>query len=384
MAQKDFYETLGVKKGASEAEIKKAYRRLARKYHPDVNPNNKAAEKRFKEISEAYNVLGDSEKRKKYDQFGHAMFGGEGFDPRTYTNAGGGFGFDFSNFDFSRATGDKRGFGDMFSDLFGRFRTKETAGPGSSAKQPGQDLQYYMDISFKDAVFGVSTIVQVQRQVTCDQCGGTGQAKGSKPVQCPECNGTGKISLGGGFLQIPQVCGRCQGKGTLVLDPCRKCHGSGVVNEVQKIQVKIPPGVDNGSKIRVAGKGQAGLNGGPPGDLYIITRVKAHPFFERKGHNIYCELPISMSEAALGTKIEIPTIDGISSLRIPPASDSGTVLRLKGKGLPLLKGGGRGDMFVKLKIVFPKIIDEDSKRMLRELEKKSHFSPRAELNHYSL
>lgn len=384
MAKKDYYEILGVKKNASDAEIKKAYRRLARKFHPDVNPNSKKSESQFKEISEAYTVLGDKGKRKKYDQFGHAAFGNEGFDPRNYRGAEG-FGFDFSNFDFSSFGQDKqRGFGDIFSDIFGRFRQKDTSTARKHTTQKGQDIQYYMDISFRDAVQGVSTIVQIQRQVSCKKCNGSGNATGSKPVQCPDCEGSGKINAMGGILQIPQTCPRCQGRGTVVLDPCQTCRGSGLTTELQKIQVKIPPGVDNGSKIRVSGKGQAGMNGGPPGDLFIITRVKSHPFFERKGHNIYCEIPVTATEAALGTKIEIPTLDGVSSLRIPPATNSGTVLRLKNKGIPRLKGGERGDMFVKVKIVFQKVIDEDSKKLLRELEKRLQFKPREELTRHAL
>ncbi|MFC1848824.1 molecular chaperone DnaJ [candidate division CSSED10-310 bacterium] len=382
MAKRDYYDVLDVKKNASEAEIKKSYRRLARKFHPDINQNNKQAEKRFKEISEAYHVLSDPEKKKKYDHFGHSAFSMNGFDPRGGRAEG--FGFDFSNFDFSGFKGEKRGFGDFFSDLFGRSKQEEPATGKRQRTQKGQDLQYYMDISFQDAVRGVSTVISVQKQVLCKRCSGSGNSPGSRPVQCPDCNGTGSISSSTSFLQVPETCSRCQGRGTVSLDPCATCRGSGMTPDVQKLQVKIPPGVDTGSKIRLTGKGQPGLKGMPAGDLYIITRVKADSFFERKGDNLYCEVPITVSEAALGTKIKVPTIDGHTMLRIPPAAASGTVLRMKSKGVPHLKGGGRGDMFIKLKIVFPQVLDEDSKELFRKLAQSSRFNPRAQLEAYTI
>jgi len=382
MAKRDFYDILGVKKSASDAEVKRAYRKLARKFHPDVNPNNKQAESRFKSISEAYQVLSDADKRKKYDRFGHAAFQMDGFDPRSAGRGAEGFGFDFSNFDFSSMGGDKRGFSDLFSDMFGRFRQREPSASQARGPQKGQDLQYYMDLTFKDAVHGVSSVIKIQKQVPCKRCSGSGNSPGTNPVQCPNCNGAGTVNAGG-IIQMAQTCPRCQGRGTVSLNPCSSCNGSGATAELQKLNVKIPPGVDTGSKIRLAGKGQPGQQKGPPGDLYIITRVKAHPYFERKGDNIYCEVPISVTEAALGTKVEIPTIDGTSILRIPPAAPSGKVLRMREKGVPNLKGGRRGDMFITLKIVFPKVIDEDSKKLYRELEQRSQFNPRSDIEKYT-
>lgn len=384
MAKKDYYQILGVKKGASDAELKKAYRKLARKYHPDVNPNKEQAEQKFKEISEAYAVLGDPQKRKKYDRFGHAAFSAEGFDPR---NAGmGPDGFDFSNFDFSSFSGgDKRGFGDIFSDIFGKFKGQEQSGARQQrGPLKGQDLQYYMDISFADAVRGVSSVISIQKEVACKTCSGSGNKPGSRPAQCPDCNGTGSVSAGGGIFNINQTCPRCRGKGTVILDPCPDCQGSGRKIETQKIQVKIPPGVDSGSKIRLAGKGQPGVNGAPPGDLFIITRVEKHPFFERKGDNIYIEVPVTVPEAALGSKIELPTLDGSSVLRVPPGTASGTVLRMRGKGVPSLKGKTQGDLFVKIKIVFPAVIDEDSKDLYRKLKKREQANPRENLQTYKM
>lgn len=376
---KDFYEVLGVKRDATEAEIKKAYRRLARKFHPDVNKNNKQAERKFKEISEAYQVVGDAEKRRKYDQLGHAAFSSGGFDPRAANHAGRA-GFDFSDIDFSTFTGgDRRGFSDVFSELFNRFRQREPAEESAGEQPHGQDLQYYMDLSFDDAIRGVSTIIGISGEVVCGTCGGNGSAPGSRQVSCPECQGTGSIQAGGGLFSGSQPCPRCHGRGSVASNPCPTCRGSGVTTEQQKIQVKVPPGVDTGSKIRVAGKGQAGRGGSPPGDLYIITRVAAHPFFERKGDNIYCEVPVTVTEAALGAKIEIPTLDGNSILRIPPGTSSGTVLRLKEKGVPHLKSGSRGDLYVKVKIVFPPVIDEDSRELFRKIERQSKFNPRLEI-----
>jgi molecular chaperone DnaJ len=383
--KKDYYEVLGVKRDASEADIKKAYRRLARKYHPDVNKNNKQAESRFKEISEAYQVVGDTEKRQKYDQLGHDAFNMSGFDPRGGgQNAWGGI--DLSDIDFSSYSGDRRGFSDMFSEFFGRFKQREPSGVDpevSSDQSRGQDVQYYMDVSFEDAVRGLSTIITLSGDVTCASCSGSGNAPNSRMTPCGECRGTGMVQSGGVFSGTRQ-CPHCNGRGVVSSTPCPTCRGTGVTAAQQKIQVKIPAGVDTGSKIRLAGKGQVGRFGSPSGDLYIITRVKAHPYFERKGDNIYCEVPISVSEAALGAKIEIPTLDGTSSLRIPPGTASGTVLRLKDKGVSSLKGATRGDFYVKLKIVFPQVIDEDSRELFRKLERQAKFNPRVEIEKYAV
>lgn len=377
MAQQDYYDILGIKKGASDAEIKKAYRRLARKFHPDVNPNNKIAENKFKEISQAYQVLGDPEKRKKYDRFGSSAFNMNDFDPRSRRGGG----FDFSNFDFSSFSGGRKGFGNIFSEVFGQFNPRGHSATHSKKKKKGQDLQYYMDLSFIDTYRGVSSVIRIQKQVVCKVCKGSGKAPGTKTVQCPDCQGSGVISSGNIF-QSSQPCPTCKGQGKIALSPCSACNGSGYTMEVQKVQVKIPPGVDNGSKIRLSGKGQPGRNGGAPGDLYIITRVKKHLFFDRKGVNIYCEVPISAPEAALGAKIRVPTIDSETMLRIPPGTASGKTLRLKGKGFPNLKNNKHGDLYVTLKIIFPKVIDEDSKKLYRELQERAHFNPRENIKQF--
>lgn len=367
MAKRDYYEVLGVRRGATEQEIKRAYRKLARKYHPDVNLGDKAAEGRFKEISEAYEVLSDPEKRRRYNQFGHEAFtpgaGARGPEP------GGGFGgFDFSRVDLgSGGLGD---LGDLLSDFFGQRGHPEASGPGK-----GADLHYSLDINFEDAIRGLATEISIQKQSRCTICQGSGARPGSPLETCPDCGGSGRRGSRG-LLRLSQACPRCQGSGKVSRDACSACGGRGLTFGAERIAVKIPPGVDNGSKVRLQGRGEPGPNGGPPGDLYIITRVRPHPVLDRKGDNLYVEVPITIAEAALGAKIEVPTIDGMTAMRIPPETSSGQVFRLRGKGVPHLKGGGQGDQFVTVKIVPPKNLDARSQELLREFARLNPDNPR--------
>lgn len=354
-SKRDYYDVLGVPRNASDREIKRAYRHLARKYHPDVNPGNRNAETAFKEVNEAYEVLSDSKKRREYDRFGHAALTGAGPGPR-----GGGFpGFDFSQFDFGSPEG-VGDFGDLFSGFFGAGRGGRTAGTAR-----GQDVHYSIDLDLEDAVRGFSTEIAVQKESTCDGCGGFGARRGSPLVGCPECGGSGR-RRGRGLFQGVQSCPRCEGTGKTHAEGCAACRGRGTRAQTERIKVKIPPGVDNGSRVRLAGMGNAGARGAPAGDLFLITRVRPHPFFERKGDNLYCEIPITIAEAGLGARMEIPTVDGPASMRIPPETSSGQTFRLREKGVPHLKGGGRGDLFVTVKIVVPPGLDARSQDLLRE------------------
>ncbi|MFQ5839910.1 MAG: molecular chaperone DnaJ [Candidatus Methylomirabilales bacterium] len=370
MAKRDYYEVLEVPRGASEKEIKRAYRRLARKYHPDVNLGGKAAETRFKEITEAYEVLGDPAKRRQYDRFGHAVFSQAEAGPREGRSGG----FDFTTFDFGIGGGGTRDLGDLFSDLLG--------GPGRHSERGplrGSDIYYTIDLDFEAAVRGLSTQILIQKQGACDGCSGTGAAKGHPPQTCPECGGTGQRRMSRGLLNLGSPCGRCQGSGEVITDPCRVCGGRGTSLRTERIQVRIPSGVDNGSRIRFAGRGEPGRRGGPPGDLYVVTRIRPHRIFERKGDNIYCVLPITVTEAALGAKVEVPTVDGSATMVIPPGTSSGRVFRLRGKGVPHLKGPGRGDQYVTVKIVVPAHLDGRSQELLRELGRLNPTDPRRDL-----
>ena len=365
MATRDFYNVLGVPRGASEQEIKRAYRKLARKHHPDVNPGSKSAEGKFKEISEAYEVLSDPEKRRRYDQLGQEAFAAGARGPQP----GGGFrGFDFGGFDFGSAgSGD---LGDLLSDLFGQRERAQASGPGK-----GEDLQYSLDINFEDAVRGLSTEVNLQKHSRCGRCGGSGARPGSPLDTCPDCGGSGRLRSRA-LLRTSQACPRCGGNGKISREACQTCGGRGVSFGTERIAVKIPPGVDTGSRVRLQGMGEPGKNGGPPGDLYIITRVRPHSVLERKGDNLYVEVPITITEAALGTRIEVPTVDGATTMRIPPETSSGQVFRLRGKGVPHLKGGGHGDQFVTVKIVAPRNLDARSQDLLREFARLNPGDPR--------
>ncbi len=367
MTKREYYQVLGLRRGASEQEIKRAYRKLARKHHPDVNPADKGAEAKFKEITEAYEVLSDPEKRRRYDQFGHDAFapgaGARGPEPK------GGFGgFDFSGVDVG--AGGFGDLGDILSDIFGqRGRT------GPSEPGRGGDLHYSLDIDFEDVIRGRVTEITLQKHSRCDICRGSGARPGSALDTCPDCGGSGRRASRG-FSRTTQACLRCQGSGKISREACTACGGRGKTFGTERISVKIPAGVDNGSRIRLQGKGEPGPNGGPPGDLYIITRVRPHPVLDRKGDNLYVEVPITITEAALGAKIEVPTIDGTTTMRIPPETSSGQVFRLRGKGVPYLKGGGQGDQFVTVKIVAPKNLDVRSQELLREFARLNPGEPR--------
>ena len=389
-AQKDYYATLGVSRDAKPEEIRKAYRRLARKYHPDLNPGNKASEEKFKEISEAYEILGDEKKRPIYDQYGfysnNIPPGGPG--PSASTGAGGpGPGFDFSGFDFSNAeNGDpenerRAGFGgsfrDIFSQLFNRSGQPEEEEEGP---QKGSDIEHHMHLGFWDAIRGTQVRITVARQETCPTCKGSGSAKGAA-VTCTLCGGSGKVARQAGTMRFTGPCPQCGGTGKQ-RRPCPTCGGTGSVRAPETFEVRIPPGVDTGSRVRVPGKGNAGAGGGPPGDLYIVTEVETHPVFERKGDNIYVKVPVTVAEAALGAKVEVPTLLGPSTIKIPPGTQSGQQLRLRGKGAPSLRSDARGDEFVEVQVMVPRVADERTKEILRELAHLNPQDPRQELRKY--
>ncbi len=349
---KDYYEVLGVSRNATQEEIKKAYRRLARKYHPDLNPGDKTAEEKFKEIQEAYEVLSDPKKRAEYDKYG--TVGGRSYSPPPGGETG--FeGFDFSGFgDFS--------FEDIFSDLFSR-KTRTEEGP-----RRGEDLTYTLTIPFEEAVKGGIITIKVRRMDRCPHCGGTGVEPGSRPTPCPNCGGTGKVQVSRGYFKFATVCPVCHGTGVLPGQKCRVCNGEGRVYKEETIKVRIPPGVKDGGRLRIPGKGNVGPKGGPPGDLYIIVNVLPHPVFRRQGDDIYITLPVTYSEAALGASVEVPTLDGKAKVKIPPGTKSGQKLRLRGKGVPR-PNGTRGDMYVEVKIVPPDITDVKVRELLKELSK---------------
>jgi len=354
MSKRDFYEVLGIQKNASEADIKKAYRRLAMKYHPDRNPDDKEAEGKFKEAKEAYEVLSDAQKRTAYDQFGHA-----GVDPGA-GGFGGGAGFggpggaSFSDI-----------FGDVFGDIFGGGR----GGPGGGPRvQRGADLRYNLELSLKEAVQGTSVKIRVPTFVKCETCDGSGAKKGTSPTTCGTCHGAGQVRMQQGFFSVQQTCPTCHGRGSVITDPCGTCHGQGRVQEHKTLSVKVPPGVDTGDRIRLAGEGEAGENGGPPGDLYVQVHVKDHPIFQRDDANLYCEVPIPVTAAALGGELEVPTLDGKVMLKIPAGTQTGKMFRMRGKGVKPVRGGPVGDLVCRVVVETPVNLTDRQKELLRELE----------------
>ncbi|MFQ6546960.1 molecular chaperone DnaJ [Aestuariibius sp. 2305UL40-4] len=359
MAKRDYYETLGVSKGATADEIKKAYRKKAKELHPDRNADNPDAESQFKEANEAYEVLKDADKKAAYDRFGHAAFeGGMGGGPR----AGGGF---QSQGDFASA------FSDVFDDLFGDMMGGRRAGGGRRAAR-GSDLRYNLRISLEEAYSGLQKTINVPSAVSCEACNGNGAEGDSEPTTCPTCSGMGKVRAQQGFFTVERTCPTCNGMGQTIKDPCHVCGGSGRVEKERALNVNIPAGVETGTRIRLAGEGEAGMRGGPGGDLYIFIEVKDHTLFQREGPNLYCRVPVSMASAALGGDIEVPTIDGgRSRVKIPAGSQSGRQMRLRSKGMPALRGGQTGDMFIELAVETPVNLTSRQKELLREFDKLS-------------
>jgi molecular chaperone DnaJ len=355
MAKKDFYELLGVPKNASPEDLKKAYRKLAMQYHPDRNPGDKAAEQKFKECSEAYEVLRDEQKRAAYDRFGHAAFenGGRG-------QAGDNFGF-------------AAGFADIFDEMFGDFMGGRR---GQGANNRGNDLRYNLEITLEEAFKGRQTTVRVPTMAPCEQCGGSGAEAGSKPVSCPTCYGNGRVRAQQGFFTIERTCPACHGAGRVIENPCRQCGGQGRARKEKTLSVTIPPGVEDGTRIRLAGEGEAGLRGGAAGDLYIFLSVKPHRFFQRDGANIHCHVPISMPTAALGGSVEVPTIDGgRAKVNVAPGTQSGHQFRLKGKGMSVLRAASRGDMYVQVVVETPVNLTKRQQELLREFDKSGDSKP---------
>jgi len=347
MAKRDYYQVLDVPKTASEADIKKAYRRLAMKYHPDRNPGDHEAEDKFKEAKEAYETLTDAQKRAAYDQFGHAGVdgmrggGGGGFDPRD-------------------AFGDI--FGDVFGDIFGGGRR------GRSQVFRGADLRYELELDLEQAVFGDTASVEFTTLAECEECSGSGSAQGSKPEACGTCRGAGQVRMQQGFFTVQQTCPRCHGRGQVVSDPCGKCRGQGRVRKQKTLSVKVPAGVDTGDRIRLSGEGEAGRNGGPAGDLYVEVRVRDHAIFERDGAHLSCEVPVSFARAALGGSIEVPTLDGTATIKVPPETQSGRVFRLREKGIKPVRGGPTGDLFCRVVVETPVSLTREQKDLLQKFE----------------
>ncbi len=348
MAKRDYYDVLGVDKNATEDDIKRSYRRLAMRFHPDKNPGDKEAEESFKEASEAYEALRDPEKRQIYDRYGHEGLSGTGF--RGFT----GFEDIFSSF------------GDIFEDIFG---FTGGARRSRSAARPGADLRYDLNVSFLDAVNGAENDITIDKYENCKTCGGTGTAPGTAPETCPRCRGTGQITQSSGFFSISTTCPDCRGEGRIIKNPCKVCLGSGRVKTKKTVHLKIPAGVDSGSRLRLRGEGEEGKFGGPSGDLYVFLHVEPHEFFQRDGADIYCQIPVSIAQAALGATLEIPTLQGTEKLKIPKGTQSGRIFRLKGKGVPHLRGYGRGDQIVQLVVKIPTNLNKKQEELLKEFAK---------------
>lgn len=356
MSKRDYYEVLGVERNASEAELKKAYRRLAMKHHPDRNPDDKGSEEQFKEAKEAYEVLADVRKRAAYDQFGHA-----GVDPSAAAGAGAGFGAGASFSDI---------FGDVFGDIFGAGRAGGAAGAGAGGQRSfrGADLRYNLELNLEDAVRGTTVKIRVPTLVACGTCEGSGAKKGTHPTACGTCGGIGQVRMQQGFFSLQQTCPRCRGSGRIVSNPCTACNGQGRVQEYKTLSVKIPAGVDTGDRIRLSGEGEAGENGGPPGDLYVHVKVRPHPIFQREESSLYCEVPISYTTAVLGGELDVPTLDGRVKLKIPPETQSGKVFRMRSKGIRSVHGGEPGDLLCKVTVETPVSLTRKQKDMLVQFD----------------
>lgn len=356
--KRDYYEVLGVGRNATDDELKKSYRRLAMKFHPDRNPDDPEAEAKFKEAKEAYEVLSDADKRKAYDQFGHEGLAGMG-------GGGGGGGPGFSSF--------ADAFGDIFGDIFGASR-----GGGSNVYR-GADLRYNLEISLEEAAHGTETKIRVPKQEACDACHGSGAKPGTQPVTCPTCGGRGQVRISQGFFSIQQACPKCQGSGKIIASPCGTCHGSGTVKRQRTLAVKIPAGVDDGDRIRLAGEGEPGVNGGPPGDLYVVIHLRPHAVFTRNHNDLHCEMPINFVTAALGGEIEIPTLDGSANLKVPAETQTGQVFRLRGKGIKSVRSEQYGDLMCHVVVETPVNLSERQKELLAEFASLSgeHHHPRA-------
>jgi len=360
VSKRDYYEVLGVSKTATDVEIKSAYRKLALKYHPDRNPGDQAAEEKFKESAEAYSVLADGDKRHLYDRYGHAGLGGAatgGFDPTVFT------GFE----DILGGLGDIFGLGDVFGG--GRRR---------GGVQRGADLRYDLEISFDEAAKGTETAVQIPRLESCETCSGSGAAPGSKATTCPQCQGRGQLRYQQGFFTVARTCGQCRGTGSVIAKPCTTCKGSGRVQKERKLTVRVPAGIATGQRLRLSGEGEAGGPGGPPGDLYVVIHVQEHPFFHRDGNDLYCEVPLNFPTLALGGEIRIPTLEGEEPFKVPEGTGSGQSFRLRGRGMPDVSGRGRGDLFVTVKVITPKKLSKEQKKLLEQLATslpKEQFEP---------
>ena len=347
MSKRDYYEVLGVDKNTDDKDIKKAYRRVAMKYHPDRNPDDPDADHKFKEATEAYDILMDAEKRAAYDRFGHA-----GVDPSMGGGGGFGGGGNFSDI-----------FGDVFGDIFGGGGGRGRGGP-----QRGSDLRYTLDITLEDAVKGTTVEIRVPSLSACEKCDGSGAKKGSSPVTCGTCGGAGQVRMQQGLFQVQQTCPTCRGRGKTITDPCNACHGQGRVEKTRKLSVKVPPGVDTGDRIRLSGEGEAGPDGGPPGDLFVQMSVRQHNIFERDGKNLYCEVPITFVAAALGGELEVPTLDGRVKLKIPAETQTGKLFRLRGKGVKPVRGGSVGDLLCRAVVETPVKLNKRQKALLEQFQ----------------
>jgi molecular chaperone DnaJ len=364
VSKRDYYEVLSVTRTATDGEIKSAYRKLAMQYHPDRNPGDKVAEERFKEAAEAYAVLCDPEKRSLYDRFGHqgvrsAAGGGAGFDPSVFNEFG----------DFADILGNMFGFG----DLFGNARRR--GGP-----QRGADLRYDLEIAFEESAKGVETTIQIPRQETCETCHGSGAAAGSSPTTCGMCRGQGQIRSQQGFFTVARTCPQCQGSGKIITKPCATCRGAGRISRERKLTVKIPPGIATGQQLRLQHEGEAGSAGGPAGNLYVVVHVQEHEFFRRDGNNLFCEVGVNFTTVALGGEIQVPTLDGQETVKIPEGTQTGTTLKLRSKGMPDVNGHGRGDLFATVQVHTPKKLTKEQRHLLEQLAKalpKEQFEPRA-------